>query len=129
LSGFVWIGRPGDDLKVLLSRAFAAVELMGSIILKPYTPTPNGAEHRLYAEYLGSIPHQDWSPHLFPFADLNGISRSDYHDLYRVAAFLNEKVRGRAFDFLDGTLGARLLRDSLRREVWKLEKSTIRNSN
>jgi len=129
LSGFVWIGRPMDDLKVLLSRAFAAVELMGSIILKPFTPTPNGAEHCRYSEYLASIPHQDWSPHFFPFADLNGIGRSDYHDLYRVAAFLNEKVRGRAFDFLDGTLGARLLRESLRREVWKLEKSTVRNSN
>jgi hypothetical protein len=129
LSGFVWIGRPGDNLKVLLSRAFAAVELMGSIILKPFTPTPNGAEHCRYAEYLKSIPHQDWSPHFFPFANLNGIDRSDYHDMYRVAAFLNEKVRGRAFDFLDGTLGARLLRESLRREVWKLEKSTVRNSN
>ena len=129
LSGFVWIGRPEEELKVVLSRAFETVELVGSVILKPYTPTPKSAEHCRHADYLNSIPHQDWSPHFFPFADLNGIDRSDYHDLYRVAAFLNEKVRGRAFDFLDGTLGARLLRESLRREVWKLEKSTVRNSD
>jgi hypothetical protein len=129
LSGFVWIGRPDDDLKVLLSRAFATVELLGSLILKPYTPAPNGEEHRRYSEHLNSIPHQDWSPHLFPFARVSGISPSDYHDLYRVAAFLNEKVRGRAFDFLDGTLGAKLLRESLRREVWKLEKRALSDSH
>ena len=67
LSGFVWIGRPGEGLKVVLSRAFGTVELLGSVILKPYTPTPDSAEHRRYADYLNSIPHQDWSPHFFPF--------------------------------------------------------------
>jgi hypothetical protein len=128
-SGFVWIGRPAEDLGVVMRRAFATVELLGSVILKPHTPTPNSTEHHRYSQYLDPIRHDLWSPHFFPFAELNRITRSDYHDLYRVAAFLNDKVRGRAFDFLDGTLGARLLRESLRREVWKREKSTVRDSN
>jgi hypothetical protein len=72
------------------------------------------------------IPHRDLSPHFFPFAELNGISREEYHDLYRMAAFLNEKVRDASFDFLKGTLGVQMLRESLRREVWKLEPSPLR---
>lgn len=57
---------------------------------------------------------------------MNKIGRDEYHDLYRLAAFLNEKVRNRSFDMLNGTLGAQMLRDSLRREVWKLEPSPLR---
>jgi hypothetical protein len=67
-----------------------------------------------------------WSPHFFPFSDLNGISRTEYHDLYRMAAFLNEKVHNHAFDFLNGTLGSQMLRNSLSREVWNLEPSALR---
>lgn len=72
------------------------------------------------------IPHREWSPHFFPFAELNGITRREYHDLYRMAAFLNEKIHSDVFDFLRGTLGAQMLRESLRREVWKLEPSSLR---
>ena len=46
--------------------------------------------------------------------------------LYRMAAFLNERVHNKAFDFLNGTLGARMLRKSLQREVWKLEPNSLR---
>ena len=42
------------------------------------------------------------------------------------AAFLNERVRDEPFDFLKGTLGARMLRESLRREVWTLGPSPLR---
>jgi hypothetical protein len=81
---------------------------------------------KAHAEYLDAIAYPDWSPHFFPFAELNGITREEYHDLYRMAAFLNEKVRDRSFDFLSGTLGAQMLRDSLRREVWNLGPSPLR---
>ena len=126
LSGFVWIGHPQEDLEGIVRRVFAVLELLGGIILKPFTPTPGSPEHRKHARYLADIPHKLWSPHFFPFAELNGITRAEYHDLYRMAAFLNERVRNRAFDFLKGTLGADLLRESLRREVWKLEPSPLR---
>jgi hypothetical protein len=126
LSGFVWIGRPKEQLEQLILRCFQVVETLGSLILKPFTPTPGSPEQMEHAAYLADVPLQHWSPHLFPFSELNGISREEYHDLYRMAAFLNEKVRNRSFDFLKGTLGAEMLRESLAKEVWKLEPSPFR---
>ncbi len=126
LSGFVWIGRPGDQLEQIISRSFEVLNHLEGLILKPYTPTPGSTEHRENKDYLTAIPHREWSPHFFPFAELNKISRGEYNDLYRMAAFLNEKIRDGSFDFLKGTLGAQMLRESLRREVWKLEPSPLR---
>ena len=126
MSGFVWIGRPKEVLEEVILKSFTVVEACGGVILKPFSPIPGSPEQQEICEHreLGSI--EAWSPHFFPFAELNGITRSEYHDLYRMAAFLNEKVRNRAFDFLKGTLGAEMLRDSLAREVWNLEPSPIR---
>jgi hypothetical protein len=126
LSGFVWIGRPEEQLEELVLRSFHVLNMLGGLILKPFSPTPGGAEDTRYAEYLASVPCENRSPHFFPFSELNGITRTEYHDLYRMAAFLNERVRNRAFDFLNGTLGARFLRESLRKEVWNLEPSPLR---
>jgi hypothetical protein len=125
VSGFVWIGRPEENLDAIIARSFKVLELLGSFIFKPFSPTPGSAEHRRYADYLGAIPHQDWSPHVFPFSELNEIPRAEYNDLYRMAAFLNDRVRGEAFDFLEGTMGLKFLKESLRREVWKLEPSSL----
>jgi hypothetical protein len=126
LSGFVWIGRPGDELEEIILRSFKVLNHLGGLILKPFTPTPGSPEHMENEDYLAKIPHLEWSPHFFPFAELNGIARSEYHDLYRMAAFLNEKVRSESFNFLKGTLGAQMLRESLSRKVWKLEPSPLR---
>ncbi len=126
VGGFVWIGRPGDALEKLILRSFEVLNALEGLIFKPFTPTPGSPEHRGNEAYLDGIPHREWSPHFFPFAELNGITRKEYHDLYRMAAFMNEKIRSGAFDFLKGTLGAQMLRESLRREVWKLERSPLR---
>lgn len=126
LSGFVWIGQPGEHLEQVVQRSFHVLNHLEGLILKPFTPTPGGPEHRANEANLAAIPHREWSPHFFPFAERNGITRAEYHDLYRMAAFLNEKIRDSAFDFLKGTLGAQMLRESLRREVWKLEPSPLR---
>jgi hypothetical protein len=129
LSGFVWLGRPGDQLDQIILRSFEVLSHLEGLILKPYSPTPESREHQENEKYLAAIPHREWSPHFFPFAELNGITRGEYHDLYRMAAFLNEKIRDGSFDFLKGTLGAQMLRESLRREVWKLEASPLRIIN
>jgi hypothetical protein len=126
LGGFVWIGRPGEQLEQIVLRSFQVLNHLEGLILKPFGPTPGSPEHLNHEAYLAKLPHRDWSPHFFPFAELNGISRAEYHDLYRMAAFLNEKVRDGSFDFLQGTFGAQMLRESLRREVWKLEPSPLR---
>jgi hypothetical protein len=129
LGGFVWVGRPGEQLEQIVLRTFQVLNHLEGLILKPFGPTPGSPEHLEHEAYLSKLPHRDWSPHFFPFAELNGISRAEYHDLYRMAAFLNEKVRDGSFDFLQGTLGAQMLRESLRREVWKLEPSPLRVVN
>lgn len=126
LGGFVWIGRPGDRLEEIVRRSFDVLNCLEGLILKPFTPTPGTPAHRDNEAYLAARPQREWSPHFFPFAELNGIARGEYHDLYRMAAFLNEKIRDGSFDFLRGTLGAQFLRESLRREVWKLEPSPLR---
>jgi hypothetical protein len=126
ISGFVWIGRPEEDLDAIITRSFNVLELLGGFIFKPFSPTPGSAEHRRFGDYLAAIPHQDWSPHVFPFSELNDISRAEYNDLYRMAAFLNDRVRSETFDFLKGTIGPEFLKESLRREVWKLEPSPLR---
>jgi hypothetical protein len=126
LSGFVWIGRPSETLEGIVLRTFRVLECLEGVILKPFSPTPGSAEYEANLRYLEAIPHRELSPHFFPFAELNNITRTEYHDLYRMAAFLNEKVRDKSFDFLKGTVGAQMLRESLRREVWKLEPSPLR---
>jgi hypothetical protein len=123
ISGFVWIGHPEENVDATITRSFKVLELLGGFIFKPFSPTAGSAEHWRFADYLAAIPHQDWSPHVFPFSELNNISRAEYNDLYRMAAFLNDRVRGEAFDFLKGTMGLEFLRESLRREVWKLAPS------
>ena len=124
-SGFVWIGRPGDTLEEIVRRCFVILGSFGSLILKPFTPVPGSDVFKQHNKYLKTIPPEDLSPHMFPFAEHNNITREEYHDLYRMAAFLNEKVRNRSFDFLNGSMGAGLLRNSLRREAWKLEASPL----
>ena len=89
ISGFVWIGRPGDNLERLIRNTLTVLDHFGSIILKPFSPTPGEPDQLAHAEYLAGIQPHRWSPHFFPFSDLNGITRSEYHDLYRMAAFLN----------------------------------------
>jgi hypothetical protein len=122
ISGFVWIGRPGERLEDIILKCFQVLELIGSLILKPYSPTPGSPEFLRYERELSTIPLRNFSPHLFPFNEINNISRKEYHDLYRMAAFLNEKVRNRAFNFFNGTLGTKLLLESLKKEAWKIEK-------
>jgi len=124
-SGFVWIGRPGDTLEEIVRRCFVVLGSFGSLILKPFTPVPGSDIFKQHDKYLKAIQPEDLSPHMFPFAEHNNITREEYHDLYRMAAFLNEKVRNRSFDFLNGSMGARLLRNSLRREAWNLEASPL----
>ena len=122
----MWIGRPGEQLEQTILRSFHVVEACGGVILKPFSPLPGSAEFKSNDAYLADVPMAHLSPHCFPFAELNGITRSEYHDLYRMAAFLNDRVRNHAFDFLKGTLGAAMLRDSLAREVWRLEPTPVR---
>lgn len=121
LSGFFWVGRPDDDLDVLVWNALKVLQLVGMVIPKPYSPLPGSEEYRLLsASRKEEIEPQDISPHRMPFAGLNGIERSDYADLYRMTAFLNMKVRDHTFDFLGDTYLAKVIRESLAGRRWDI---------
>ena len=119
-SGFLWIGRPDDDLDKLVWNALKLLQLVGMVIPKPYSPKPGTDDYALLASQVDWIEPQDTSPHRLPFAGLNGIERSDYEDLYRMTAFLNRKVRAHTFDFLGDTYLARVIRESLAGRRWDI---------
>ncbi len=119
-SGFLWIGRPDDDLDKLVWNALKILQLVGMVIPKPYSPTPGSDDYVLLASQVTRIEPQDVSPHRLPYAGLNGIVRSDYEDLYRMTAFLNMKVRAHTFDFLGDTYLAKVIRESLAGRRWDI---------
>ena len=51
VSGFVWLGRPEENLDTIIARSFKVLELLGSFIFKPFSPTPGSAEHQRFAGY------------------------------------------------------------------------------
>lgn len=119
-SGFLWIGRPGDDLDKLVWNALKLLQLVGMVIPKPYSPTPGTDDYVLLASQFNRIKPEGISPHRLPFAGLNGIDKSDYEDFYRMTAFLNMKVRAHTFDFLGDTYLAKVIRESLARRRWDI---------
>jgi len=119
-SGFLWIGRPDDDMDKLVWNALKLLQLVGMVIPKPYSPTPGTDDYTLLASQVDWIGPEDISPHRLPFADMNGIDRGDYEDLYRMTAFLNRKVRARTFDFLGDTYLAKVIRESLVGRRWDI---------
>jgi hypothetical protein len=117
-SGFLWIGRPNDELDKLVWNALKLLQLVGMVIPKPYSPTPGTDDYALLTSQVDWIEPEDISPHRLPFAGLNGIDKHDYADLYRMTAFLNRKVRDRTFDFLGNTYLAQVIRESLAGRRW-----------
>jgi hypothetical protein len=121
-TGFVLIGLPSDNLERIIRHTLNLFEVFGSVILKPYTPSP-GREYEHYREHLKGGEIERLSPHFFPFASakLNDLMHYEYDELYTLAASLNSKVRSKAFDLFPGTLAFEMIKTSLIREVWKLE--------
>ncbi|WP_246943462.1 hypothetical protein [Bacillus pinisoli] len=114
LAGFLMIGTPDDDLEKMFKHSFNILETCTSLIPKPFTPRLGSEQYKKITAELGV----DYlSPHLFPMADTNGITRSEYKDFYQHAAFLNEKRNGNSFNYFDGSYTSASLRKSLGKKV------------
>src|SRR5712692_6055971 len=50
VSGFVWIGRPEENLDTIIARSFKVLALLGNSIFEPFSPTPGSAEHQCHAD-------------------------------------------------------------------------------
>lgn len=120
LSGFLWIGKPHDELEKLTWNALKLLQLVGMVIPKPFSPTPGSDDYSLLRSQVDWLEPEDISPHRLPFAGWNGIDSRDYKDFYRMTAFLNYKVRSQTFDFVGDTYLAEVIRQSLEGRRWDI---------
>jgi hypothetical protein len=120
VSGFVCIGLPNDDLARTIKHVLNLFEVFGSVILKPWSPTPGSDLYERYKDRIDADQIELLSPHLFPFSVVNGITPKEYEELYVLVAALNQKVRSRGFDCFPGTLAYEMISSSLKREIWSL---------
>lgn len=120
LSGFVYIGLPNDDLSQIIKHVLNLLEVFGSVMLKPWSPTPDSELYCRYQHRIETEKIELMSPHFFPFSCINGITPADYEELYVLVAALNQKVRSQAFGCFPGTLAYEMIRGSLSREVWNV---------
>lgn len=120
VSGFVYIGMPSDNLELIVKHTLNLFEVFGSVILKPWSPTPGSQLYEVHKDQLDTKRIELLSPHFFPFSAISGISPKEYEELYVLVAAFNQKVRSRAFDCFPGTLAYEMIRRSLAREVWNL---------
>src|SRR5205085_10278936 len=91
LSGFLNIGLPNDDIERILRHTLNLFEILGSVILKPHTPTPGSRLYQQHKDRLETEHIELLSPHFFPFSAVNGITPKEYDELYTLAASLNHK--------------------------------------
>lgn len=120
LSGFLFIGTPNDDFELIIRHMLNLLEIWGTVILKPYSPTPGTPDYERYRHIFENQEIEKLTPHAFPFSRVNGIAHVDYDELYLLAAVLNHKVKNKSFNSFPGTLGFQMIRTSLEREVWNL---------
>jgi len=120
ISGFMWVGKPNDDINIMVWNALKLLQITGMVIPKPYTPLPNSEDYILLKINNKWIEPEDISPHRLPFNKINLINRTEYTDIYRLTALLNNKVRGQTFDFLGKTALAKVIKSSLVGERWNI---------
>lgn len=120
LSGFVWIGKPSDEIEAIAWNMLKTVQLFGMAIPKPFSPTPGTNEFDVFASFGGGSNPRDISPHQLPFAEHNGIGRDEYKELFRLSALLNLKVRSHSFDFLGDSFLVQQIRKSFRERRWDI---------
>jgi hypothetical protein len=118
VSGFVYIGLPSDNMERIIKHTLNLFEVFGSVILKPWSPTPGSELYERYKDRIDTEQIELLSPHLFPFSAVNGITPKEYEELYVLVAALNQKVRSRSFDCFPGTLAYEMISRSLAKEVW-----------
>jgi hypothetical protein len=121
-SGFMWIGKPNENIDVLVWNALKTQQLVGMVIPKPYSPLPYSKDYDVLVSATDWIEPEDLSPHRLPFSKINSIPRSEYEHLFRLTALLNNKVRSHTFDFIGHTYLVKVIKDSLVEQKWNIQK-------
>lgn len=118
LTGFVNFGCKGENFEKVIFHSLQILDLLGSFIPKPFTATPGTEDYKLIREKLKAKELQFLSPHAFPFTEENGLEVEDYRNYLRLSSFLNNKVRGKAFDYFDNSVVSKAIREAFRKGGW-----------
>ena len=86
LSGFTWLGKANDDLEKIIWNILKTIQLLGNAIPKPFAPVPGTNEFNLITRHNNEIPPQNYSPHRLLCSSINGVSRHEYNDIFRLSA-------------------------------------------
>jgi hypothetical protein len=116
LVGSVCLGRPGEEPGAAVAFMTRLAHVAGSLMVVPYQPAPSECDQELALELQNGK--------LFPFARDNGSHFREYQDILGLAAVLNSKHRSHTFDFSGEGLIARLVRESLVTESWRIPDAT-----
>lgn len=116
LSAIIHSGWPGENLEDTAAHLLQLAHAVGSVTVFPYQPT------RAEAERLSISDPAQANGKLFPLAAANAVRFTDYADLLRLAATLNSKYRDVTFDFLGEDMIARMVRASIRHNLWQPAK-------
>lgn len=117
VTGFVYVGLPGDELNQIVEATLELNAMFGAVIMKPFGWDPEiGPAVR--DEFWNEPRHA--SPQWFPYVGRGSpLRQEDYEDLMRWQNILNMRVKGATFDFLDDGKIATLVRETLVQESWK----------
>lgn len=119
ITAMVLVGVPGENLKNVVERIVHLSDIVGSVNLIPFQPTPGTSLYKQHQAYLDAIPLELQNGKLFPFAQYNGYTFADYQELIRLAALLNSKFHGTTFNFLGEEPIATMVRKSIAEESWR----------
>ena len=109
-----YIGKPGENLEKVVENILELHHIVGTVIPVPFIPIPGKKEFRECKTILDDgIPLEDLNVNLFPFAEYNSYSISDYFSIIRMTALLNKKVKRQTFDFLGSNNVANALRKNI----------------
>lgn len=110
-----YIGRPGEDFEQVVEDILELHHIVGTVIPVPFLPVSGTQEFYEFKKMMNNndLQLEDLNVNLFPCAESNGYSISDYFDLIRMTTMLNKKVRRRTFDFLGADDVAQALRKSI----------------
>lgn len=109
-----YIGRPGENLERVVEDILKLQHTVGTVIPVPFIPSPGTEEFNECKKIFGNkIQLENLKVNLFPFAEYNNYSVSDYFSIIRMTALLNKKVRRKTFDFLGPGNVAKALRKSI----------------
>lgn len=116
LTGFVNFGHTGENFEKVMLHSLQILELLGGFIPKPFTADPDSEDYQRIRSKMKPNELQFLSPHAYPFAEENNMRVEDYQNYLRLSGFLNNKVRGKSFDFFDNSIISNAVKEAFSKE-------------